>query len=204
MVAFSPRRLALAAALAAIAIPTTATAQLKGSPGYEFLQAVRDAKGDDVIRILNKPGTRIIDTRDPSTGEGALHIVAKRGDMKYLAYLLQQGADPNLRDNGGNTALIYAARGGYDELVSTLLKVKANPNAVNSDGDMPLMLAVLRRDVAMARDLLDGGADPDKADRAGRTVRDVVTENAARDRAMAQLFIDHPKKEHKAVSGPEL
>ena len=202
MVAITSRRLVLAAALFAIAVP--ATAQLKGSPSYEFLQAVRDGKGDDVIAILNKPGTRIIDTRDPSTGEGALHIVAKRGDLKYLAYLLQQGADPNLRDNQGNTALIFAARGGYDELVSTLLKVQANPNTVNSDGDMPLMLAVLRRDVSMARDLLDGGADPDKADRAGRTGRDVVVENAARDRAMAQLFVDHPKKERKAVSGPQL
>lgn len=203
MVAIAYRRLILAAALAAIAMP--ATAQLKGSPGYSFLQAVRDGKGEDVVNILAKPGTRIINTRDPSTGEAALHIVAKRGDDKYTRFLLQQdGVDANIRDNQGNTPLIFATRGGYEAVVSSLLAAKANPNAVNSDGDMPLMLAVLRRDVSMARDLLDAGADPDKADRAGRTVRDAVMENAARDRAMAQLFVEHPKKERRAVSGPQL
>ena len=197
-------RLSLAVALTALpALP--AAAQISGSPGYQFLQAVRNAKDDDVVKILAKPGTRIINTRDPSTGEGALHIVAKRGDIRYLNTLLQQdGVDVNIRDGMGNTPLIYAVMNGHDELVPLLLKAKANPNATNSAGDAPLMLAVLRRDVPLARDLLEGGADPDKADRAGRTVRDVVMADAERNRIMAQLFIDHPKQVRRAVSGPTL
>ena len=76
-------RIALAGALAVTALP--AAAQLaSGSPGYQFLDAVKNDKGNDVESILAKPGSRIIDTQDPSSGEGALHIVVRRDDSRYV------------------------------------------------------------------------------------------------------------------------
>lgn len=197
-------RFMLAAALAALALP--ATAQLMGgSPGYQFLDAVRNDKAQDVTNMLAKPGNRLINSQDVSTGEGALHIVVKRGDSRYLAFLLaQDGVDPNIRDREGNTPLMYAVRGGYDGLVPVLLKARANPNLVNNAGDIPLVLAVTARDSGMVRDLLSGGADPDKTDRAGRSPRDIAVANAARDPVMAKLFEAIPKKARRGVSGPVL
>jgi ankyrin repeat protein len=192
---------ALAAALLGIAAP--ASAQIGGSDSYKFLQAVRDAKGDDVMTFLNKPGTTIVNTRDYKTGETALHIVVKRGDMTYLRFLLAKGADPNMKDEKGNTPLLLAATAGATEMIQLLLTQGANVNLGNSSGETPLIRAVQGRDLATARVLLTAGADPDQPDLlAGKSARDYATDDA-RSPAMAKLFADTPKKPRRAVSGPK-
>jgi ankyrin repeat protein len=192
---------ALAAALLGIAAP--AAAQIGGSESYKFLQAVRDAKGDDVTEALNKPGTTIINTRDYKTGETALHIVVKRGDMTYLRFLLAKGADPNLRDDKGTTPLLLAATSGETEMISVLIQQGANVNLGNSSGETPLIRAVQNRDLSTARALLAAGADADQPDLlAGKSARDYATDDA-RAPAMAKLFADTPKKPRRAVSGPK-
>ena len=102
-------RLMLAAAILtpALGVATPSFAQGQ-SEGYKFLSAVRDAKNNDVLEMLGRPGSNIINTRDVTSGEGALHIVIKRSDEVYLRFLLQKGADANLRDGKGNTPLLLA------------------------------------------------------------------------------------------------
>ena len=199
MMRFAP---SLAASLAVVtAVPVVAQQQ---SEGYKFLQAVRDAKNDDVIAMVEKPGSRIVDTRDFSTGEGAVHIVVKRGDLAYLNYLLQHGADPNLRDGQGNTPLLVAVTGGQVGLIPLLLAAHASPNLGNNAGETPLIRAVQRRDAATARLLIDGGANPDQPDRlAGLSARDYAKRDA-RSPALAKLFDETPVKTRPAVAGPRL
>jgi len=196
-------RLALAGVL--LAAPLPAIAQIKGSASYDFLQAVRDDKGQEVVDTLSKPGTRIINTRDPSTGEGALAIVVKRGDAKYVRYFLaQDGVDPNIRDNQGNTPMLLAVQYGYDDLVPILIAGKANPNLGNSGGETPLILAVQKRDASLVRVLLDSGANPDQQDiGAGKSARDYAMQDT-RSTAIAKMFEAVPKKARRAVSGPTL
>lgn len=195
-------RLVLAGALLAAAHP--AAAQLKGSPGYEFLDAVKDDKGTEVDKILAKPGSRIINTQDVTTGETALHIVVKRNDSKYVTYLLARGADPNLKDRAGNTPLLVAIDRGFAGLVPILLKGKANANFIGEGGQTPLIKAVLRRDEDMIRLLLDAGADPDRKDYlAGKSAREYANVDA-RSASLAKLFKDVPVKTRRAVSGPTL
>ena len=192
---------ALAAALLGIAAP--ASAQIGGSDSYKFLQAIRDAKGDDVMTFLNKPGTTIINTRDYKTGETALHIVVKRGDLTYLRFLLAKGADPNLKDDKGTTPLLLAATTGESEMISVLIQQGANVNLGNSSGETPLIRAVQSRDLAMVRTLLTAGADADQPDLlAGKSARDYAVDDA-RSPAMAKLFADTPKKPRRSVSGPK-
>ena len=91
------------ALVAAISIPAgvgmiASPAAAQFSDSYNFLKAVRDRKGEDAEKFLSEPGSVIINTRDGSTGETALHIVIQRRDSTWLGYLLQKGANPNLSD----------------------------------------------------------------------------------------------------------
>ena len=184
-----------------IAVPAAAQFQ---SESYKFLTAVKEGKGNDVVAALNKPGSTIVNTRDQTSGETALHIVVKRGDPAYTSFLLARGADPNARDEKGNTPLILAVNGGNEGLIQLLADGKANPNLGNSSGETPLILAVQRRDAGMVRDLLAVGADPDQADViAGKSARDYATLDK-RNTAIAKLLADTPKKTRRAVSGPRL
>ena len=63
------------------------------SDSYNFLKAVKDRKGEEAEKFLAEPGSVIINTRDGTTGETALHIVIERRDSTWLSYLLQKGAN---------------------------------------------------------------------------------------------------------------
>ncbi len=196
------RSLALALLLAPLlAAPTTAQFQ---SESYKFLQAVRDSKNDDVINTLNKPGTTVVNTRDRTTGEAALHITVRRGDVPYTTFLLQKGADANIRDGKGNTPMIVAVQSGHGELIPLLVLGRANPNLANGSGETPLILAVQNRDTAAVRELLTAHADPDQRDTiAGLSARDYAQRDG-RSPIILKLLADTPKVERRAVSGPKL
>lgn len=199
----APLALALLASVPML-FAAPAAAQLGQSEGYKFLQSVKDAKNDEVIAALEKPGTTMVNTRDRSTGEGAIHIVVRRGDMAYLTYLLSKGADANLKDDKGETAMLLAARLGREEMIDALAKSGGNINLGNGGGETPLIVAVQRRDQAMVRALLDLGADPDQADRLqGFSARDYAHQDS-RAPAIAALIDATPKKARRAVSGPKL
>jgi len=187
--------------LALIAAPVAAQQQ---SEGYKFLSAVREAKNNDVLQILGKPGATPINARDVTTGEGALHIVIKRGDATYLRYLLQKGADPNLRDGKGNTPMLLAAQLSQADMIPILAAAKANPNLANSAGETPLIRAVQQRNVPTVRALLAAKANPDQTDNiAGQSARDYATQDT-RYPVLASLFADLPRQgRNPAVAGPK-
>ncbi len=188
--------------LAALVVAAPAAAQQQ-SESYKFLQAIRESKGNDVIAMLDRPGSQIIDTRAIDSGEGALHIVVKRGDETYLRFLLQKGADPNLRDGRGNTPLMLAVDQGEVAMIPILAAAKANPNLANASGETPLIRAVQRRDPAMVRELLAAGADPDQTDNiAGMSAREYAKRDG-RNPAITKMLADIASKPKRAaVAGP--
>lgn len=54
------------------------------------------------------------------------------------------GADVNMADNHGASALHLASEEGSTDCVRLLLKAKANVNAKKRNGDTPIMLAAQR------------------------------------------------------------
>jgi len=64
-----------------------------------------------------------------------------RSDTKIVTLLLKKGANPNKKDNNGNTALIWANRMGQTENVKLLLEAGANPNVTDNNGNTALMFA---------------------------------------------------------------
>ncbi len=187
------------AVIAVVAVP----AQAQFSESYNFLKAVREANGQKVTDAINKPGSGavIVNTRDASTGEGALHIVTKRRDTVWLSFLLSKGANPNMRDGGGNTALMLSAQLGYAEGLSLLIDRGAQVDLANSTGETPLIRAVQNRDIATVRTLLTAGANPNKADTSSGLTARQYAERDLRSAAIVKAM-DEAKPKPKAKVGP--
>ncbi|MFY8074922.1 ankyrin repeat domain-containing protein [Sphingorhabdus lacus] len=169
----------LAASLFPVASGVVAPpAQAQFSDSYNFLKAVRERKGEEAEKFLSEPGTVIVNTRDSTSGETALHIVITRRDSTWLGYLLQKGANPNLADKKGTTPLMLATQLNYVEGIDLLVKKKVQVDQTNRSGETALILAVQLRNAEAVRALLKAGANPDKKDsRAGYSARDYAKQD---------------------------
>jgi ankyrin repeat protein len=116
----------------------------------------------------------------PKHGLLPLQDAVTSGDQRMLELLLECGADPNLLDFWGESALYNAADTGQVEMARALLAAGANPN-VQSRDDMwlhtPLICATMRGNVEMVRLLLAAGADPRTVDAQGRSALDHAGEH---------------------------
>ena len=193
-----PRRLSIL--FGALALAGPALAQFSDS--FNFLKAVKDRKGDEVMTYLNKPGQPVLNARDGASGDTALMIVTRRHDDQWLAFLLSRGADASVRDSSGNVPLHVAAQSSDIEAVTLLLQAGANVNAVNGSGETPLILAVHNRDLPTIRLLLTNRANPDIADTiAGQSARDYAASDR-RGTAVVKLFDEVKAKPAVQVVGP--
>jgi uncharacterized protein len=166
--ALRPMLLALAAMLL---LPAQAAAQFSDS--YNFLKAVRERDGAEATKFLNDETTRVINTRDVTSGETALAIVVKNRDLAWTRFLLAKGANPGIADRQGMTPLMHATLLGFAEGADALLERGAGVDQTNSRGETALILAVQRRDTAMVRMLIARKANPDRSDHvAGMSARD--------------------------------
>ncbi len=182
---FAGAMLGLVAPVASGLVAPPAAAQFSDS--YNFLKAVKERKGAEVEKFLGEPGTVIINTRDVTSGETALHIVINRRDATWLGFLLQRGANPNLSDKKGNTPLMLATQLGFVEGIDWLVSKKAQVDQANRSGETALILAVQLRNSDSVRALLKAGANADKKDsRAGYSARDYAKQDG---RASAILAI---------------
>lgn len=195
-------KIMLSAAALAVTLPVASglvapAALAQFSDSYNFLKAVEERKGEEVEKFLGEPGSVIINTRNSTTGETALHIVVERRDATWLSYLLQKGANPNLADKKGTTPLMLATQLGFIDGIDRLVKYKAQVDMTNRSGETALILAVQLRNAESVRILLKAGANPDKSDnRAGYSARDYAKQDG---RASAILSIIEAA-EKKAVT----
>lgn len=120
---------------------------------------------------------------------GPLSLAARRGDISHLQELLAAGASVFDVDVLGNTALHYAALGGASAAASVLLRSGAALDPMGQLGMTPLMMACERADLALARLLLDHGADPLAQDAQGISVLVYATATYTRKMAMVTMIL---------------
>lgn len=84
---------------------------------------------------------------------------AMQRDNTLAAALIETGADVNLAQADGATALHWAAYHGNVSLAGLLLDAGADASAANRNGSTPMWLAASQGDAAMIEALLGGGAD---------------------------------------------
>jgi uncharacterized protein len=172
------RKLSLALACAVpvmlgAVLPAPALAQFSDS--YKFLEAVKKKEGQEVTDMLAKGNPNLINTRDLTSGDTALHLVTARRDTTWMSFLIAKGANVNIRNVRGETPLVIAANLNFVEGVELLIAAAARVDETNNAGETPLITAVHNRNIPLMRVLLKAGANPERADNSGRTARDYAT-----------------------------
>jgi ankyrin repeat protein len=94
----------------------------------------------------------------------------KDNNIKLVKKIIQQGIDINYQTKNGNTALYWASRNGYTEIVELLLKVSGvNINIQYNVGNTALMFALCNSNKKIVKLLLKYGADVNKKNDYGYT-----------------------------------
>ncbi len=117
-----------------------------------------------------------IDEAMHNTKSTALMLACKTGQKKMALDLIHAGADLNLKDESGRTALHYAVQSGLEIVVQQILgKTKGLQNtvpyideAINYSKSTALMLACKTGQEKMALELIHAGADLNLKDFEGR------------------------------------
>ena len=91
---------------------------------------------------------------------------------------LEAGADPNARDENGDTPLHRAVLWGDAGAIAALLEAGVDPDARDKDGSTPLHWATLLGGADVIAALLEAGADPGARNDKGQTPFDLIPSNS--------------------------
>ena len=132
-----------------------------------LLQAVAESVGQkDYLSVLADGGIMVkalvgdtFQLNDvDAQGRSAL-MLASTGTWRYVDRLLSRGADPNIIDKQGRSALHHAAATGSVKAIRRLLEEGLDPNSPDKDGWTALHWAARGGKIANAKILLEAGAD---------------------------------------------
>ena len=161
-----------------LCVITSVTAQ----EDSELITAIMYQEFDKAKGLIEKGVD--VNYKDESYGSTPLILSCQYNFVDMAKFLIEKGADVNLQAKNGYTPLIAAA-GVSEELVDLLLSKKADINLKLETGTGPLtasITGVLRGRVttAVAKKLLDKGADINESATTGRTEGYTILMTAAR------------------------
>ena len=130
------------------------------SPEQELAEAIRSGDLKTARRLLEEGASP---NQKLPFGMTAVHLAALMQETPILRLLLQEGGDPNIRNETGNTPLFMAETG---DDVRALVEAGADANARNELGSTPLFSAA-SGDVIRA--LVEAGAKVNARDGFGET-----------------------------------
>ncbi len=160
-----------------------------------FYQAMDQCKETDALALL-KDTPKLAVSRQPSNGYPAITIAAPKGLAKLTVALLDAGADVKAVEPGhGGTALHGAAWNALSDVAALLIQHGASVDATDREGWTPLMCVAesyAEADekaprLAVARILLDSGANPKAVNKSNQTAADVAGPVADRNEMRALL-----------------
>ena len=90
-------------------------------------------------------------------------------NLEFVKTILEYGLDVNIKDNDGDTALIWASMYDYTEVVKLLLESGADVNIKNNYGNTALIWASYNGHTEIVKLLLESGADVNIKNKFGNT-----------------------------------
>ena len=129
-----------------------------------------DASLNTIKFLLNQEGNSV--KKLTHDGRIYLHWAANRGNVELVKYLLEKGADINLTDDKGATALVFAASNGQvnPALYELFFKAGTNPKQKYKNGSNLLLLAIANDlDLKLADYLTTKGLSLNDKDDLGHT-----------------------------------
>ena len=106
------------------------------------------------LQLLHLAGAKVNSSGVNGT---PLFLAAGEGRLNAVRYLLDEGADANLRGPRGDTALTEATYYGHESVIKELLMRGGNVNAISVDGT-PLDIALARNNPGVIELLKHYGA----------------------------------------------
>lgn len=141
-----------------------------------------------VLRMLELSASVAVTDKE---GNGVFHHIAMQSDLwpdseQLISALLASGADINLANNAGQTALqffvgskaptIYTSKRGHDVALAAILRAGADAEVRDVEGRTPLFHLAQAGDIdkrsmeSISKTLIDAGADLDTRDQEGRSL----------------------------------
>jgi ankyrin repeat protein len=113
--------------------------------------------------------------------EKTIFECAESNDIDELRNLLKSGADVNLQNKRGNTALMFAAWHGHTDCAELLIKSGAYVNLRYKEGSTALMFAAWDGCTDCVELLIKSGADVNLQDDDGLTALMIATKRGHKD-----------------------
>jgi ankyrin repeat protein len=139
----------------------------------EFVKA---AQNDDLNKVkrLFALNPAIINELDREHDTAILKACRDCKAINVVAFLIENGANINVRDTIDQTPLIIAAFNGCTDIVRMLLNAGANIEHKNDQGENALINAAQEGNIDTVKLLLDAGADINQANADGETALDLA------------------------------
>ena len=137
-------------------------------------QLSSDVSDSDVAATVGVP---MKSPRSVMLGEKLLNSIKHQTNLKSIPFLIRQGADLNVQDSDGKTALMYAVMNNDDETVKMIIEsAGVDLNVQTRHGVTALMIAVADRKPTYVTLLLDAGADVSVEDKLQQSALSIALE----------------------------
>lgn len=148
--------------------PTRPAAVARYAVSPNLAQLSSDVSDSDVA-ALEDAKIPMKSPRSIMLGEKLLNSIKHQILLKSVPFLIRQGADLNVQDSDGKTALMYAVMNNDEEIVKMIIESGVDLNVQTRHGLTALMIAVANKKPRNVKLLLDAGADVSIEDKLARS-----------------------------------